>query len=115
MNFIRKSQLKKLALIAIISFGYLAVNAQPGVLDMILRNADNSNTQIVTSNNYGDEIISVQVVNEIENSTVYEAKVFINASSKTRLNCNLPKGSYKVIFTSLKQQTKTAMFKIMLD
>lgn len=98
--------IKFLLLVAILGLCQLTVNAEPGVLEAIFRSFENSNTQIITSNSYEDEMVLIRVVDENENSIAFEASMFVSAYSKTKLNCELPRGNYKVVFINIEQNAK---------
>jgi len=69
---------------------------EPEILEAIFRSFENSNTQIIISNSYEDEMVLIRVVDENENSIAFEALMFVSTYSKTKLNCELPKGNYKI-------------------
>jgi len=76
--------------------------AQPGILDFVFRSFTND-IQTITTNNYQGEIVSILVVDEMDNNIVYETKTYVAKSTNDKLVCELPKGMYKLIFANFKE------------
>lgn len=104
------SKIKLLIGLTFCAICQLSTNAQPGVLDIVLKTANNYESILVEK--HASDIVCISIFNK-KNQIVYTAKHSLLKMDK--IYCELPKGIYTVMIANVNKPNRVLKYKINLD
>jgi len=104
------SKIKLLIGITLCAICQLTTNAQPGVLDVVLKTANNYESIAVEK--HMSDIVCISIFNK-KNQLVYTAKHSL--LKKDKIYCELPKGLYTVMIANVNKHNRVLKYTINLE
>lgn len=105
-------KLKTSLLIAVFAISQFVANAQPGILEVVLKSTSTNIKETITIGNQIGDISAISILNS-KNQIVYQAKHSIGQS--TKVFCELPKGVYRITTANVNGRNKQITYQINIE